>query len=207
MIVNVMASSVDGYVAAHRGQSDAERHEQGFTSHEDWNQLQELIRDADAILLGSQTMIAANGALQVQRSDGTYPIWITFTNTGIPPDTAFWNQVEIPRWIISREPVPMHGPGVRNMVYGDRDLVTFTQQLLKEHQLEQTLLFGGGVINRLFYAAAAVDELIVTICPVLVANKAGVPLIEPELQHSVKLALKSVKQHGDMLFVRYLIKN
>lgn len=29
-IINVMASTVDGFVAAYSGQTDAERHEQGF---------------------------------------------------------------------------------------------------------------------------------------------------------------------------------
>ncbi len=205
MIINVMASSVDGYVAAHSGQTDAERHEQGFSSDADWQRLKEHLRSADAVILGAKTMSTANGAVDQPRGDGTYPIWFTFTNSGIPADNEFWKQSHIPRVIVSRSRLKMHDDQVENLVYYDEDPVVFLKRVLDERGMAQVLLFGGGTINRMFYEAGAVDELYLTLCPLVVANPNGVPLIEPGLVEVTKLTLKSVETHGDLLFVRYLV--
>jgi len=205
MIINVMASSVDGFVAAHSGQTDAERHEQGFSSEADWQRLKDHLKGADAVVLGAKTMSTANGAVDHVREDGTYPVWFTFTNSGIPSDNAFWRQSHIPRVIVSRNPLEMHDAFVENLVYGDEDPVAFVIRVLKERGKEQVLLFGGGTINRMFYEAGVVDELHLTLCPLLVGSSEGVPLIEPGLSTVSKLTLKSVEPHGDLLFVRYLV--
>jgi 5-amino-6-(5-phosphoribosylamino)uracil reductase len=204
-IINVMASSVDGYVAVHSGQTDAERHEQGFSSDADWQRLKEQLTQADAVILGAKTMSTANGAVDQRRHDGTYPVWITFTNSGIAHDNAFWRQTHIPRWIVSREPLVMHDASVRNLVYREQDPVEFVTGVLEECGYRQTLLFGGGTVNRMFYEAGAVDELHLTVCPLIVGSPDGVPLIESGLSNVTKLTLKSVEPHGDLLFVRYLV--
>lgn len=204
-IINVMASSVDGFVASHSGQTDAERHEQGFSSDADWQRLKERLKGADAVVLGAKTMSTANGAVDQAREDGSYPVWFTFTNSGIPSDNAFWRQSHIPRVIVSKGVLEMHDASVENLVYGAEDPVAFVVRALKERGMEQVLLFGGGTINRMFYESGVVDELIVTICPLLVARAEGVPLIEPGLINVTKLKLKSVETHGDLLFVRYLV--
>lgn len=90
-------------------------------------------------------------------------------------------------------------------MYGDEDPVAFVVRILRERGMEQVLLFGGGTMNRMFYEAGMVDELHVTICPLLVGSAEGVPLIEPGLSKVTKLTLKSVEPHGDLLFVRYLV--
>lgn len=204
-IINVMASSVDGFVAAHSGQTDAERHEQGFSSEADWERLKQHLKGADAVILGAKTMSAANGAVDQAREDGTYPVWFTFTNSGISADNAFWKQTHIPRVIVSKGALEMHDDSVVNLVYGDKDPVSFVVWVLKERGMEQVLLFGGGTMNRMFYEAGVVDELYVTVCPLLVSSRDGVPLIEPGLSKVTKLTLKSVEPHGDLLFVRYLV--
>jgi 5-amino-6-(5-phosphoribosylamino)uracil reductase len=205
MIINVMASSVDGFVAAHSGQTDAERHEQGFSSEADWERLKGHLKGADAVILGAKTMSTADGAVDQTREDGTYPVWFTFTNSGIAAENPFWKQSHIPRIIVSRNPLPMYDNRVQNLVYGDRDPVAFVMDVLRERGMEQVLLFGGGTINRMFYDAGVVDELHLTLCPLLVGSREGVPLIEPGLTEVTKLTLKSVEPHGDLLFVRYLV--
>lgn len=108
MMINVMASSVDGFVAAYSGQTDAERHEQGFSSDADWQRLKERLKGADAVVLGAKTMSTANGAVDQPREDGTYPVWFTFTNSGILADNAFWRQTHIPRVVVSKAKLTMH---------------------------------------------------------------------------------------------------
>lgn len=204
-IINVMASSIDGFVAASDGQTDSERHDQGFTSSEDRDHLDALIRSADAILLGSKTMSAAQGALDVPKEDGTYPVWITFTNRGIPAGNGFWKQQHIPRWTISSDPLPSLTPDVQNFHYGDEDLVDFTLRLMETNRFSRVLLFGGGEINRLFYQKNAVDELIVTICPILVVNSQGVPIVNPGIKSPVQMILKNLERQNNLIFAHYLI--
>lgn len=206
VIINVMAASVDGFVAVHSGQSDHERRQQGFTASEDREHLDELIRSADAIILGSQTMIAAGGALDVQKPDGTYPTWITFTNRGIPEGNTFWEQHHIPRWLVSKHVLDFNDGMISNYVYGQMNPVEFCLKLLRDHHFERVLLFGGGEINRLFYEANAVDELILTVCPVLVASSVGVPLVNPGLSQIHNLELISARQHRNLLFTHYHVK-
>lgn len=204
-IINVMASSIDGYVASSDGQTDTERHDQGFTSSEDRDHLDALIRSADAILLGSKTMAAAQGALEVPKEDGTYPVWITFTNRGIPAENRFWQQHHIPRWTISCEPLPSLTSDVPNFYYGDENLVDFTFRLMETSRFRRVLLFGGGEINRLFYENDAVDELIVTICPILVAHSEAVPIVNPGIKQPVQLVLKNLERKNNLIFAHYLI--
>lgn len=205
MIINVMASSVDGYVAAHSGQTDAQRHAQGFSSTKDWERLKDHLKIADAVVLGAKTMSTANGAVDQRRQDGTYPVWITLTNSGIPQANAFWGQHEIPRIVVSKTPLEMHDADVENLVYGDQNPVAYVLRVLGERGMGRVLLFGGGTVNRMFYEAGVVDELHLTLCPLLVGSPDGVPLIDPGLTEIVKLSLKSVEPHGDLLFLRYLV--
>lgn len=228
-IINVMASSIDGYVAAHDGQTDDERLNQGFTESEDREHLENLIKSADAIVLGSQTLIAGGGALDIKKEDGSYPIWVTFTNRGIPEEEAFWTQTEIPRWLISRD--PLVGDLVRttdapdcipagiaddaplqknksnkpiNLVYAAADPVDFVIDALNSAGCNRVLLFGGGFINHLFYAAGVVDELILTLCPVLVGDENAVPLVNSGLNEIQRFNLKSVEVKGNLIFIHYI---
>jgi len=228
-IINVMASSIDGYVAAHDGQTDDERVDQGFTDSEDREHLENLIKSADAIVLGSQTLIAGGGALDVKKADGTYPLWVTFTNKGIPEEESFWKQTDIPRWLISREPLegdvataakkPEPGSIVTNdaqvkesddskkplnLVYDDNNPVEFVIEALKSAGYERVLLFGGGFINHLFYEAGAVDELILTLCPVLVGDENAVPLVNSGIPEIQRFDVKSVEVKGNLIFIHYV---
>lgn len=230
-IINVMASSIDGFVAAHDGQSDAERADQGFTESEDRDHLEELIKSADAIILGSQTLIAGGGALDVRKRNGAYPIWVTFTNKGIPAVEKFWAQTQIPRWLISSFPLEgdvnvldgsqnfspetlpensqifgsLDAAKPLNLVYGHADPVQFVINALKSAGCNRVLLFGGGFINQLFYTAKAVHELILTLCPVLVAQENAVPLVNPGLPDIQKFVLKSVDSRGNLIFIHYTV--
>jgi riboflavin biosynthesis pyrimidine reductase len=231
-VVNVMASSIDGYVAVHDGQTDDERLKQGFTESEDREHLENLIKSADAIVLGSQTLIAGGGAIDIKKDDGSYPIWVTFTNKGIPSEEVFWTQTDIPRWLISRDPLegdvvnvadesdaalslestgkqPPHDDTLkkpRNLVYSAADPVDFVLEALKAAGCNRVLLFGGGFINHLFYEAGAVDELILTLCPVLVGDENAVPLVNSRITEIQRFDLKSVEVKGNLIFLHYITK-
>ena len=228
-IINVMASSVDGFVAIHGGQSDDERMAQGFTGSEDREHLEDLIRSADAIVLGSQTLIAGGGVLDVPRKDGDYPLWVTFTNRGIPENHAFWSQLYAPRWLVSKEPLvgtelldaseellegtklleeiepSLHrsSPEPLNVVYGQRDAVEVCISMLEKAGCKRVLLFGGGEINRMFYTAGRVNELILTLCPVIVARASAIPIVNGDLEDLINMKLRTVKPAGNLIFLHY----
>ena len=54
--------------------------------------------------------------------------------------------------------------------------------------------------------AGAVDELILTVCPVVVGRESGVPLVAPDLDNPVRLTLASVEKEGDLAFLHYLVE-
>lgn len=206
-ITNVMAASLDGYVALHDKQSDAERHAQGFSNHEDWDHLLGLIATADAIILGSQTLQAGGGVIDQPRSDGHYPVWITLTNRGIPADHVFWSQDFAPRVLISEEPLKMPPHAAQVVNASGQDTLSEVIRYLNAHDLRRVLLFGGGYINKLFYDARLVDELILTVCPILVARSGAVPLIKPTpdgpLTH---FRLISAQPHGNLVILHYEVQ-
>ena len=72
---------------------------------------------------------------------------------------------------------------------------------------ECVLLFGGGVINREFYNAGCVDEMILTVCPVVVGRETGVPVVAPELDAPVHFELKSMRREGDLAFLHYIVRS
>ena len=72
--------------------------------------------------------------------------------------------------------------------------------------VERALLFGGSEINRLFYAAGLVDQLILTVCPVIIAAQAAVGLVAPTLPAPVKLTLLASQPQGNLVFLTYNVQ-
>ncbi|KPQ01001.1 MAG: Pyrimidine reductase, riboflavin biosynthesis [Bacteroidetes bacterium HLUCCA01] len=212
-IINIMAASVDGYVAVHPDQTDAERHMQGFSNETDWQNLLRHIRSADAVILGASTLKAGGGVIEQAREDGTYPIWVALTNKGIPPDHIFWKQSYAERWLVSSGelefPDDSRAERVRNIVYNEQANVhapvLATVNALRDAGCRRVLLLGGGGINRMFYDAGVVDELILTVCPVLVARPDAVPLVQTGLTDLVHFRLHHVCSDKDLVFIHYKV--
>ena len=209
-----MAASIDGYVATQPDQTDAERHNQGFSNEADWQNLLRHIRTADAVIVGSSTLKAGGGIVDQSREDGSWPIWVTLTNRGIPHDHVFWKQSQAERWLVSEQPLTIPADSraqqVRNLVYtsnGNKHApVLTTVNALRDAGCRRVLLLGGGGINRMFYDAGVVDELILTVCPLLVARKGAVPLVEAGLPDLVHFRLHHLCSDKDLVFIHYKVK-
>ncbi|MCC5927057.1 MAG: dihydrofolate reductase family protein [Bacteroidetes bacterium] len=209
-----MAASIDGYVATHPDQTDAERHQQGFSNEADWQNLLRHIRTCDAVILGSSTLKAGGGVIEQSREDGSYPTWLTLTNRGIPHDHIFWKQSYAERWLVSSSPLEIpddsRAEKVRNIVYDETTTVhapvLAAVNSLRDAGCRRVLLLGGGGINRMFYDAGVVDELILTVCPLLVAREDGVPLVQTGLPDLVHFHLHHVCSDKDLVFIHYKVK-
>ena len=207
-IINVMGASIDGRIASHPNEADAERKRYGFTNEADHAHLRRLLATCDAVIVGGHSVNVSGGVMEVQREDGAYPTWVLCSNTGFASDQPIWSQPNTPKWLVSREALAEDRcpGGVRNFVYGHEGVAKAAVEACRAAGFERVLLFGGGIINRAFYAAGVVDELILTVCPVVVGRSSGVPVVAPELDVPVHLELTQTETEGDLVFLHYLVK-
>ena len=207
-IINVMGASIDGRIASHPNEADAERKRYGFTNEADHAHLRRLLATCDAVIVGGHSVNVSGGVMEVQREDGVYPTWVLCSNSGFASDQPIWSQPNTPKWLVSREALAEDRcpGGVRNVVYGGEGVAKAAVEACRAAGFERVLLFGGGIINREFYAAGVVDELILTVCPVLVGRSSGVPVVAPELDVPVHLELTQTETEGDLVFLHYLVK-
>ena len=207
-IINVMGASIDGRIASHPNEADAERKRYGFTNEADHAHLRRLLATCDAVIVGGHSVNVSGGVMEVQREDGVYPTWVLCSNSGFASAQPIWSQPNTPKWLVSREALAEDRcpGGVRNVVYGGEGVAKAAVEACRAAGFERVLLFGGGIINREFYAAGVVDELILTVCPVLVGRSSGVPVVAPELDVPVHLELTQTETEGDLVFLHYLVK-
>lgn len=207
-IINVMGASIDGRIASHPHESDAERQRYGFTNAEDHAHLRRLLATCDAVIVGGHSVNVSGGVMEVRRADGVYPTWVLCTNQGFAPDEPIWSQPDTPKWVVSAAALgPDRCPAsVRNVVYGDAEWAESTAAACREAGFERVLLFGGGLVNRAFYAAGLVDELVLTVCPVVVGRTTGVPVVAPDLALPVHFELTNTEVEGNLVFLHYLVK-
>lgn len=211
-ITNIMAVSLDGRIASHEGETDAARRALSFTNADDHRHLEALLRTADAVIVGSASLLASGGAWELPNQRGAYPIWAVMTNAGLPASARFFQQTHITRWLVSRAPLTLPPTGdkargaVRNLVYGDGQAAKALVAELESAGAERVLLFGGGAVNRLFYEAGLVDELILTVCPLIIGASAALPLVAPELERPVHLTLASSQPAGNLVFLTYNVQ-
>ena len=205
-MINVMAASIDGRIGLHDREGDEERQEAGISGAADRAFLREQIAGADAIVVGA-TSIRANGScLDLPGLDGKSPAWLVFAQKALPLDYLFWDQTHIPRYLISCAPLPIkEGSGVVNLVYEQEDPVSFLVKWMQRQSYRQALLFGGGIVNRWFYERGLVDELRLSLAPVLIGKSQAPYLLAPELRNSVKFTLLASHAAESFVFLRYRV--
>ncbi|ODS39623.1 MAG: hypothetical protein A7315_10780 [Candidatus Altiarchaeales archaeon WOR_SM1_79] len=76
--------------------------------------------------------------------------------------------------------------------------------ILYKKGVEKLLLEGGGELNRSMLDLGLVDEIFVTVAPVIVGE--GVKLIEGELRKKIKLSLVGIRQYRNQVVLHYVIK-
>lgn len=207
-VINVMAMSLDAQIASHATERDEVREAQGFTNPDDRDHLLALVRTADAVIVGSRSLLASGGgAFEERNAAGDLPVWVVMTNAGLPPNAAFWQQEAVPRCIASRAPLafPAHAGSVAPIVYGTEPPARRVVQALEARGVRRVLLFGGSEINRAFYAEGLVNELWITVCPLILGAKDGIPLVKAPLPAPTHLRLVTSQCRGDLVFLNYTV--
>jgi riboflavin biosynthesis pyrimidine reductase len=210
-IINVMAGSLDGAIASNPDESDDERKAMGFINEADHDHVRELLASCDAVIAGGHSVNVSGGVMEVVNDAGRHPTWILCTRSGFEVDAPIWNAPDTAKWLVSDQALPdvKTNGSDRTLIYGspeapEKGLVQTICEACAEENFKRVLLFGGGFINAAFYEAGAVDEFVVTICPVIVGSEKRVPIVQPSLSGPTHFTLDSVKTEGNLVFIHYI---
>jgi 5-amino-6-(5-phosphoribosylamino)uracil reductase len=207
-IINIIAASLDGKIAHFSREGDAERLAAGFTNPADQRLLVEEMKKADAIILGAETLRARKKLLLQETSSGRYPVHFILSTRGLEAELGMWQQHEVSRIIVTPKPHAKnpHLPGhnLENLVAASNPVAAIYSRLA-ELGCRRALLFGGGEINSLFYAAGKVDELKLTLCPVLVGNPGAPSFIKSALPTPQHLTLIDSRIEDGYVFLHYQV--
>ena len=200
-ITNVMGVSLDGAIAAFNGESDTARVAYGFHGAEDAAHVREMLRSADAVLVGGGSVEASGGVMEVVNDRGVHPTWMLVTRTGFAEDSPVWSAPRTPKWMLSPHAIPLErsAPAARCVVG------TLSDWLAAARAFERIVLFGGGQINRMCYEAGVVDAAVFTVCPVLLGTASAVPVVAPELKRPVQFRLDHARTSGNFAFLHYTV--
>ncbi|MEN9260776.1 MAG: dihydrofolate reductase family protein, partial [Thermostichus sp. HHBFW_bins_43] len=176
-LVAIFAQSLDGRIAAHRAQRPH------FSSPEDYRHLETQAAQQQALIMGAATLRAYGTSLRIKDPDllerrtqqglSPQPLTIICSGSGnIPPDLPFFRQ-PLTRWLWTT-PAGFQRwqqqPGFEDIwVAPNWDLQTRLARL-RDLGIERVGLLGGGQLLGAFLGAQALDELWVTLAPVLLSG-------------------------------------
>lgn len=207
-ITNVMAVSLDGLIGKHALESDLQRRAYDFTNEDDKEWVRSLLTHADAVVTGANSLRAAGQAWEVKNDQGRNPSWVVLTNNGLDEALPFWKQHDIDRVLVSSVPVQSklcELESVENLVVGNKNTAAAVVKYLESKKWNRVLMFGGGVVNNLFYEAGLVDFAKITLCPLIIGGVNAPRFVEPGLTRDIKMSLVSSVVKGSLLFLTYKI--
>jgi 5-amino-6-(5-phosphoribosylamino)uracil reductase len=211
--------SADGKIA------DRARSHPTFGSQQDFDHLERQVALADAVLFGATTLKAGGTAMRVLKPElmaqrqqaglSEQPIQIVCTRTGdLDPNLPFFRQ-PIPRYLVTTPQGAQRWEGQSGF---DQVLAPASAQSQIEwlsvftalHQagVQRIAVLGGAEIVAALLEADLLDELHLTICPLLLGGQgaptpvAGVGFLQ---DHAPHLKLLDVQQIEDELFLHYRI--
>ncbi len=215
-LVAIFAQSLDGKIAAHRAQRPH------FSSPEDYQHLENQAAQQQALIMGAATLRAYGTSLRIRdpellcqrAAQGLPPQPLTIICSGsgdISPDLPFFRQ-PLTRWLWTTPAGSQRWQqrsGFEELwVAPDWDLPARLARL-RNLGLERVGLLGGGQLLGAFLQAQALDELWVTLAPVLLSGYSDSPAsIEGwQLQGSPpQLELLECRQGSTELFLRYRVQ-
>jgi len=211
-VVVAMIASADGRIAV-------EGRSVGLGHPADRALLRELRTAADAILVGSATLRAERYAnllddeQRAQRAASALepePIVATISRRlDLPGDVPLLAEptARVQVYTEAEGEVPSQGAwvAVQRFEPGQLTMPAILEHLRTERGARTILCEGGPMLVREMVAADCVDDLMLTVAPMLVAGDALTPLRGPLLEPPAGLALRDVHRAGDHLFLHYTL--
>ena len=198
-----------------------------FTSAQDRLHMDRLRASADAILVGGRTLRADNPALHVRsvemrdhraslgKADGLLRVVVT-ASLRIDDDSRFFDERgRAGRIIATVEDAPedrLAALASRAEIWkigrGRVDLSVLLERLFAERGVRRLLCEGGGELNWALLRQGLIDELNLTIAPVLLGGRDAPTPLDGEglsMEQRARLRLEQVRREGDELFCRYSV--
>ncbi len=215
----VLAMSADGKI------SDIARSHPSFGSQQDFDHLEQQVALADAVLFGAATLKAGGTAMRVLKPElieqrlasgkPEQPIQIVCTRSGdIDPTLKFFQQ-PIPRYLLTTSTGAQrweNEPSFDFVLSASGENIDWNQafSVLHEHRIETIAVLGGGEIVAALLEADLIDELSLTICPLLLGSKDAPNPVEGagfSQENAPRLELMSVRRVEQELFLHYRVKH
>lgn len=200
-----------------------------FGSRRDQLHLLELRATADAIMSGARTVdlasvkLGSGGAkyrrLRLRRGLREEPVRVIVTGGGtLDPAAEIFKHRFSPIFILTTERASaaklrrLRGLADEVKICGERELdFSLALSWLREKwNVRRLLCEGGGEVNGALFEAGLVDEIHLTVCPVVLGGRAAPTLADGEgfsqLADAARLELASRKRMGDELFLVYRLR-
>lgn len=213
----VLAMSLDGKIA------DVNRSAARFGSSVDRQHLETQIAAADAVLFGAGTLRAYGTTLRVsnpellgqrkQQGKPPQPAQVVCSRSAdIPTQIRFFNQ-PVPRWLLTTQAGAKRWqpePGFDRILVaetgtGDLDWGAAFQQLASA-QIQRIAVLGGGELVASLIAAGLVDDLWITVCPLILGGReAPTPVAGLGFPEAIapRVELLTMQAIGHEVFLHY----
>ncbi|MBN2250813.1 MAG: dihydrofolate reductase family protein [Candidatus Altiarchaeota archaeon] len=181
-----------------------------FSNKLDNYRVHKLRSSVDAVLVGVETLLSANPEV-LSAEDPKKPVYVIVDSRAETPlDSRLLDGSAQTIVAVSKVANPMAIGRLKDkeaevIVMGE-NAVHIGDLLWALHRrgLKRILLEGNGVLCRRMFNEGFVDELYVTVTPVLVGE--GINLFQGELDKHVELVLEGILQYGDQVVLHYMVK-
>ena len=213
------ASSVDGKIATE------DRSQLRFSSDVDRDLMDEIRSRVDAVLVGAATIraedpptrirSAGRRKARIQAGKSRHPLSVVLTaSRQLPFDGRYFKTPGVRKLIVTTESAdPTRLQAARAVATvlqigtDTVDLLALCRQL-KELGIDRLLVEGGGAVNMAFFSQGLVNEVFMTLCPVIIGGRNAPTPVDGGgfTPHTLlKLKLLESRQIGDELFQHYAV--
>ncbi|WP_255656521.1 dihydrofolate reductase family protein [Pseudonocardia sp. ICBG162] len=210
--------SIDGYI------DDASDERLLLSNSADFDRVDEVRAQSDAIMIGAGTLRADNPRLLVNseerraarlaRGASEYPLKVTLSASGdLSPDAKFWHhggaKVVYTTDAAYPELLDALGSWADVVSLGAKTDLGSMLDDLGSRGIEQLMVEGGSSIHTQFLAQGLADELQVAVAPLLVGEDKAPRFVQPAAfpgGPTHRLRLENAAQVGDVVVLRYLLR-
>ena len=194
-----------------------------FTSKIDRGLMDEIRADVDAVLIGAGTLRAEEPPVRIRsarRRDerartgkSPHPVSVILSRTMLlPVEGRYWKDDQVERIIATTNQAPderiLPFKDKAEVIRSGRHAVDLGElcRLLYDRGISRLLVEGGGEVNMAFWEAGLVDEVYLTLCPVVIGGRNAPTAADGTgftLDSIRKLRLIESRRVGQELFLRY----